>query len=377
MRKVIYIIAALGVGGAETVVKDYTCKLDKNKYNILVLVVGSKMNTIVEKSIENSGCRIMYLGLNSKKNETLQQKIIRQIRRYIRINSILIKEKPDILHTHLQVNRFVAFYLFTHWKCKFFYTAHSEIKRLFFGDSERKHERYITRCLAMRKNTIFIALHKDMKIDLSKLFYTKRVITIGNGIDFDKFLKTPFRKNEARIMLDIPQDTFVIGHVGRFSKEKNHDFIFNLFKYIESKNNNVFLLLVGDGERKSIFIDKMNKSNLASKYMILSNRSDVNFLLKAMDVFLFPSKSEGLGLALIEAQLANINCVISSNIPNSSIISNHVISVSLDDSYQTWYNAIFHNYTDKMKFNSCAKQYQIENSIRLLEMAYDGKERDI
>ena len=372
MKKVIHIIAALGIGGAETVVKEYACRLDKNKYDLLVLVIGSKMNTIIEKAVETSGCRVIYMGLNSKKNELLLHKIIRQIKRYVKINHILNRENPDILHTHLQVNRFAAIYLFTHLNCKFFYTAHSELKRLFYGSTERNHERYITRLLSIRKNTFFIALHKNMESELSSLFSTKRVMTIGNGIDFVKFMKVTKKKDEIKDMLGIPQDAFVIGHVGRFSKEKNHDFILKLFKYIEVRNKKVYLLLIGDGDEKNTFIKKMDENNLKNKYMILSNRSDVNQLLHAMDVFLFPSISEGLGIAVIEAQLAGVDCVISDNVPANTVISNHVIRLSLDASYRKWYDAVFIKYKDVMGFNSRIEQYRIENTIRLLEQVYDA-----
>lgn len=137
---------------------------------------------------------------------------------------------------------------------------------------------------------------------------------IRNGIDLEKF---KFNK-EIR---DIYRNKFefnnkkVICHIGRFQKQKNHEFIIEIFKKIHDIDNNSILVLIGDGEDKNKIVKLIKKYNLEDSVQLLGVRDDVNEILQGVDLFLFPSLYEGLGIVAIEAQAAGINTICSTNVP--------------------------------------------------------------
>ncbi|QWH29830.1 glycosyltransferase family 1 protein [Bacillus mycoides] len=135
-----------------------------------------------------------------------------------------------------------------------------------------------------------------------------------NGIECAKFAFSSEIREQVRKELKLHEDAFVIGHVGRFAYPKNHTFLIDIFaQLIESRPKSI-LLLVGDGPLRVEMEKKAEKLNLTNRVKFLGIRSDINRLLQAFDIFVFPSIYEGLPVTLIEAQGAGLPCVISDNI---------------------------------------------------------------
>lgn len=134
---------------------------------------------------------------------------------------------------------------------------------------------------------------------------------------------TPFRAvidpAAVRAELDIPPDAFVVGHVGRFTEQKNHTFIVDIAAEVARREPRMHLLLVGDGPLRPAIEQKVAQVGLADRVVLAGLRLDVpRLMLGAMDVFLFPSLFEGLGLVLIEAQAAGLYCVSSDVVPEEA-----------------------------------------------------------
>ena len=106
----------------------------------------------------------------------------------------------------------------------------------------------------------------------------------------------------------------VVGHVGRFQYQKNHELLIDIYNSFHKKYSDSRLLLVGQGVEEAAIKDKVNKLKLEENVMFLGIRSDVNEIMQAMDVFVLPSRFEGLGIVLIEAQAAGLPCVTSKNV---------------------------------------------------------------
>lgn len=371
-KRIVHFIMSLGVGGAETVVKDYAVFLDKNKYEVIVLVLGSERKTVIERQILDNNIKIIFLGLGSFNSESLLHKVYRQIMRYIMVLFTLIKLKPDILHTHLQVNRFIYLYTCINRKCKLVYTAHSEPSRLFNGNKERVDEFNVSYKLIHNHNMFIISLQDTMNLQLRRLFNTENVFTIVNGVDFDRFANQIIDRQDLRASLGIPSNAFVIGHVGRFSREKNHSFLIELFDSLisQKKVKNPYLLMIGDGPEKIKVIDELSERNI-NNYKILSNRSDVNFLLSVMDVFIFPSVSEGLGIAAIESQLAGVRTIVSEEVPDQVNISDYFYKLSLNQPIEDWIKAIISTPLGPIQYNDRKQYFNLKTTIARLEKIYD------
>lgn len=148
---------------------------------------------------------------------------------------------------------------------------------------------------------------------------------INNAIDTAEYAYDPHKRNTVRDMLGIREDEFVIGHVGRFSKQKNHPFLIKAFAELLKQEPNSVLLLAGGGDGMARAQKQANKLKIANKVRFLGVRSDIPELMQAMDVFAFPSLYEGLPLTLIEAQAAGLPCVISDRIPTECIICKDLV----------------------------------------------------
>jgi glycosyltransferase involved in cell wall biosynthesis len=151
------------------------------------------------------------------------------------------------------------------------------------------------------------------------------------GIDLAPFHQT-VDLVAVRSELGIPADAFVVGHVGRLYEQKNHRFLLEIAVEIIKREPRMHLLLVGDGPLRSILEERVIEMDLSKQTLLIGSRSDVSRLMRgAIDVFLFPSLHEGLGLVLIEAQASGLSCVLSDVVPKEADVVEplmHRISLS-------------------------------------------------
>lgn len=166
-----------------------------------------------------------------------------------------------------------------------------------------------------------------------------KVHFIKNGIETERFVYDECIRKEKRKELGIA-DKFVVGHVGRFMQQKNHSYLIDIFEQIVEKNDNAVLMLVSDGHLMEDIKKKVHNLGLDDKVLFLGNRRDVNQLMQAMDVFVFPSLWEGLPLTGIEAQASGLPVVMSDVITNEVCVTDNVHMMSLNASPESWANKI-------------------------------------
>ena len=198
------------------------------------------------------------------------------------------------------------------------------------------------------------------------------------GIDL-----TPFQNCvdpiAVRAELDIPPDAFVIGHVGRFFEQKNHVFLVDIAAEVARREPKMFLLLVGGGSLWSAIEQKVNQAGLADRVVFAGVRPDVpRLMVGAMDVFLFPSLSEGLGIVLIEAQSAGLPCIVSDAVPKEADVVKPLIRrISLSQPASAWAEAILAardaapTITQPEAMTIMEKSpFNIQTSVKQLEVVY-------
>jgi len=113
----------------------------------------------------------------------------------------------------------------------------------------------------------------------------------------------------------------VVVHVGRFTRQKNHDFLIEIVAELARRRTDFRVLLVGSGDLQPAIADKVQRLGLTGRVVFAGDRGDVNRILLASDVFLFPSLNEGLPLAMLEAQAAGLRCLISDAITEEVIVN--------------------------------------------------------
>ena len=112
--------------------------------------------------------------------------------------------------------------------------------------------------------------------------------------------------------------------------QKNHDFILDVFNEICKKQENAHLILVGDGPLAETIKKKIGRLGLQDKVSLLGLRNDVNKIMQAMDIFLFPSIFEGLGIVALEAQAADIPIICSEFVPEDVDVTEYIEHCSLE-----------------------------------------------
>ena len=216
-------------------------------------------------------------------------------------------------------------------------------------------------------------------IESAKWLYKEKsnqAIIVNNGIDIEKFKYDEQDNIRIRKELSINKKTIVVGHIGRFSAVKNHEFLIQVFNDYVKINNDAILILVGTGELQENIKKIVYKNNLKDKVLFLNNRNDTDSLYSCFNCYLFPSLYEGISLTLIEAQCAGCNILASDTIDKNTNITGTIMFEKLNQSSTVWAKEIanmklynrYNNY-DKLKDTT----YNITNTVNILTKFYEQK----
>ena len=368
--KLVEFIGRIQDGGAETLVKDYALMLDKEKFDITILCEDYKEESAVYKTLKENNVKIITMYERS----FFVNKVLARIfgKKYV---SILFKNairriKPDIIHTHLELLE-VLYYARSELNgVKLFFTCHNPPQKL-IGD-ELPAERDACRYLIDHNDLHIIALHEGMAQEIKEMYQIDDVSVIRNGIDLDRFANVKKTREEKRREIGIPENSYVIGQVGRFTYQKNPEFTVRVFNELLKEKDNAYLLLVGRGKQEAELKKQIKELGIEKNAKVLVSRDDIPELLKAMDVFILPSRFEGFGIVLIEAQASGLPCVVSDNVPSQVYQSKHITKLSLRDPLHDWVKALLNpegNISDYGDIND----YDMHNEIKRLEDLYLSK----
>jgi len=164
---------------------------------------------------------------------------------------------------------------------------------------------------------------------------------IPNGIDIEKFRFNDEVRKKVRKDLGI-EGKLVIGNVGRLCYQKNQENLIEVFAKLQSERPESVLLLVGEGEMKAELQQQVEKLGIADKVLFYGVTDKVEQLLWAMDIFVFPSRFEGLGIVAVEAQAAGLPVICSDGVPNEAVVSDLVEKVDLRSGVDSWVESILH-----------------------------------
>lgn len=164
------------------------------------------------------------------------------------------------------------------------------------------------------------------------LFGEKSSFTIiPNAIELTQFRFDRAARERIRTKLDIPDDAFVIGHVGRFMPQKNHLFLLSVFEKVSRVDSGSILALVGSGPLQGQIRDQVEEMGLHGRVIFLGQLDEVGQVYQAFDLFALPSLYEGLGMVAIEAQASGLPCFVSPNVPNDVDVSSRCLHLPLDE----------------------------------------------
>lgn len=199
---------------------------------------------------------------------------------------------------------------------------------------------------------------------------------VNNAIDVNKFKFNLQSREQTRDELAI-DGKFVIGHIGRFVEQKNHELLISIFHKVSTLDDDAVLLLIGEGPLQSKIRSRVESEGLSEKVIFTNTRKDIANLLSAMDVMVLPSKFEGLGIVLVEAQASGLKAITSKDVvPLEARTTNLLEYLSLDDSVDLWADKILSNkepyIRDDKQIDIKNNGYEISDLVERLQDFYLG-----
>ena len=365
--KVIEFITSLGEGGAQSLVKDYAIMLDKERFEVSIFCIFPILESGPGQLVKKANIDVISVYPKYNKFYGLINKCFGAYIVPRKLKSYLVRKKIDCMHAHLAVLKYLPKIKDVLPK-KLIYTCHSEPLKNFKSKDSIEFKSALS--LIKSNNLQMVALHQQMREQLNDLFSVNNSVVVYNGINVERFQSVPESKNDIRNSLGLKDDDFVIGHVGRFTYPKNHVFIIDVFNQVVKHNTKAKLLLVGTGELKAIIKKQVSNLRLSDNVLFLDQRSDIERILKAMDVFLFPSHYEGLPVSLIEAQAAGLKCVTSTNVTEESFLTSSLYPLRLEAPIEEWVNTILSDTIEKSPYNKDIKTFEMKEDIKVLESLY-------
>lgn len=286
--RVLHVVVNMNRGGAETLLMNLYRNIDRSKIQFDFL-------TCKEGVFDEE---IMQLGGNVYRVPYITE--VGHLK-YLKALTDFFMKYPHYQIVHSHMDKMSGFVLRAAKKAEISVRiAHSHSTRSEGGAAARIYKWYAG-TLISKYATDFVSCSKEAA---EWLFGNKsdRTVFLKNGIDLEQFKYSLKVRESIRSELKIKENQFIVGHVGRFSMPKNHSYLLEVFKEFLSYREDAILLLVGDGPLLPETKRKVEEMQLTKNVEFLGSRSDVEQLLQAFDIFLFPSFFEGFPVSVIEAQ---------------------------------------------------------------------------
>lgn len=356
--KIAMILNNLDLNGISSVVMNYCTNIDLNQFSIDILA-GSPINLNYKHTCETLGILIKELPSRKASSKMYYNALFKELK----YNSY------DIAHIHGN-SATITIELFLAWI--------NGIKvRIAHSHNSTCNHMKVHKALLPLFNKLYTHGFACSTLAGDWLFKNKKYYVIPNGFDTTRFYFNSEYRKTIRKQLNLDDNSFLIGHVGRFNEQKNHPFLLKVFKQVAEKNSNAYLILVGNGPDFDKINELINQHPYKNRIIVYGETTETEKVYSAMDIFVFPSKYEGLGIVALEAQISGLPCCVSTAVPKDIIISDNVDFISIEDNaISLWCNKILSYYNGKysrnLMSNDKIKKINITNCVKNLEKLYDN-----
>lgn len=329
--RVLHVIGVMNRGGAETMIMNLYRHIDRSKVQF-DFVENSSEPAIFDEEIISLGGRIYRCPHYNGKNHFTYVKWWKE---FFQAHS---KEYP-IVHGHLGST--AAIYLSIAKKYGAYTIAHSHS-----AGTDHSMKSYLYRIMSHNTRNVadyFFACSEAAGLDRfgRKVISDTHYAVLNNAIEVDRFSYDQDVRQSVRRELGYGPNQIVVGHIGRYTKEKNHAFVLKIFYELKKLNNDARLLMIGGGPLHTQITQASERMGIFSDTVFTGVRSDVDQLVQAMDIFVLPSLYEGLPVTMVEAQAAGLPCIISDKVPPECILTEGLVDVvPLSAGAEEWADAI-------------------------------------
>ena len=327
-KKILILCASLKIGGAEKVAQSIALCAPDNAYDFHYLVFHEDEGEY-EAALREKGCTIHRLPEPSDN--------------YF----LFLRGLWKLIRTH----RFHAVHAHTMFNCGFVMLvarvlgvpvriSHSHSALINGKGIVKNIYEQVMRFLILTCSTHLVScgVQAGNRLFGEKAF-ARQGILILNGVEVPRFLYSESRRSAIRKELNL-QDCFILGHVGHLCDIKNQAFLLDLMPDILTHRPNAHLLLLGDGKDRDTLKNKTEQLGIAPHVTFTGNVANVEDYLSAMDVFVFPSRFEGMPLSILEVQANGLPCVLSDRVPTDVFLTDLIHPLSLEDPREVWINTI-------------------------------------
>lgn len=311
-------------GGQESFVFNVLDHMDLKNVEIDALTSYSCDNEFYKNIIENKGGKVYTLELPFRPGKS-------RFNTFIPLIDFLKKNKYDVIHIHSGSISILALGALASYLCRVNrIIVHSHCA----SDKSTFKYRLTKICLSPILDfcpTDYFACSKIAgEWKFSKRIVRDKMKLINNGVDLEKFKFSTVIRKKIRKELNIKDETIVIGHVGRFSYQKNHEYLIECFLRVEKILPDSLLILIGQGENQKFIKDKVENLGLKNKVCFLDSVNNVCDYMQAFDLFLLPSHFEGLPIVGVEAQASGLTVIVSDNVSEELRITNNILFLPLE-----------------------------------------------
>ena len=369
--RILHVLNSLNRGGAETMLMNYYRKIDRNWFQFDFVVHDSNPGVYADE-VRQLGGHIYYVPKFKGYNLFACIRAWQKIFQAAKDDRIVQGHMPSTAGLYLLLARLNGRLTIVH--------AHSDDR----ANEDSLGRRILRRILYALTRHIAQRFYGCSK-RAGEARYGKEIVESEafslwrNAIDYKRFAFRRKVRDSLRSNLGLSADTFVIGHVGRFTWAKNHEFLLDLFAEFHKKHPDSRLLLVGDGELRSKLEQQIQVLHIREFVIMTGAIDNVEDYMAAMDVFLFPSHYEGLSTVNIEAQVNGLKCIVSTGVPEEvCIASGQVAFLSLTDK-SAWLSEIEKSTEIDRNSNTMALQnrdYDIMQTVKWAESEYQRLYRE-
>lgn len=365
MKRILHVVACLERGGTEAFIMNHYRALDRREYQFDFLVFREKEYPYTAE-IRSLGGRIFFVTAPS----------VRNVGRFLK-EAVPIMAGYDAIHSHVNIENAWVMAAAARSGVRV-RVSHSHDTTGKEGTLPVRAYRAFQERLIKAHATHFLACSHDAGNYLyGEAFFARHSAVIHNGIHVERFTDAAV-DNDLRQALGLTESPLVIGNITRFEPKKNQLFAVDIFASVLKKRPDSVLLLGGpDGGSLEAVQEKVRALGIADKVRFLGPRDDIPACLKLMDVYLFPSLYEGLGIALLEAQAAGRRCVASTGVSREADMGLGLVRyLDLSQPPEIWADCILSETKrpagrEQILDAFAQKGYSIQQSLQELRKIYD------
>lgn len=326
--KVLHVVGAMNRAGTETMIMNLYRGIDRSKFQFDFLV--NDVGCDYDSEIRQLGGKIFQVE---------RFRIFNYFQYVSAVKKFFSKHHDyDVVHGHIGLPASIYLSVAKRWGIATVAHSHAQNYPISPAQLAFRFCSFPTRYIA----EYFIACSEQAGVDRfgKTLSKSGKIHVLKNGIDAEAYRFNYDIARSVRRQLGLPDGSLVVGHVGRFSKIKNHRFLIDVFRSVSSSSPGSQLVLLGKGELMDQVKRYAASCGVDSRVHFLGVRDDVDRILMAMDVFVFPSYKEGLSIACVEAQASGLPCIVSTGVPEMTRILDTTEYHDLEEGVESWSKAV-------------------------------------